>query len=64
MEQTRGVFCTCESVVTRCNTQNSNEFDVRSVLHGQVSLAADNPIYVFHEVTNVCKNLSFIKGLR
>ena len=32
-----------------------NEFDVRSVLHGQVSLAAVNQIYVFHEAMNSCK---------
>ena len=32
------------------------KFDnVRSVLHGQVSLAAVNHIYVFHEVMNGCK---------
>ena len=34
----------------------ANEFDVRSVLHGQVSLAAVYPIYVFHEAMNGCKN--------
>ena len=34
-----------------------NEFDVPSVLHVQVSLAAVNPIYVFHENMNGCKNL-------
>ena len=33
----------------------ANEFDVRSVLHGQVSLAAVNHMYVFHEVRNSCK---------
>ena len=32
-----------------------NEFDVRSVLHGQVSLAAVNQFYVIHEVMNGCK---------
>ena len=35
----------------------ANEFDVQSVLYGQVSLAAVNHIYVFHEVMNGCKNL-------
>ena len=35
----------------------ANEFDVRSVLHGQVSLAAVNQFYVFHEAMNGCKNL-------
>ena len=34
-----------------------NEFDVRSVLHGQVSLAAINQICVVHEAMNGCKNL-------
>ena len=34
-----------------------NEFNVRSVLHGQVSLAAVNQIFVFHEAMNSCKNL-------
>ena len=32
-----------------------NEFDVQRVLHGQVSLAAVNHIYVFHEIMNGCK---------
>ena len=35
----------------------ANEFDVRSVLHGQVSLAAVNQICVIHEAMNGCKNL-------
>ena len=39
----------------------ANEFDVRihvrSVLPGQVSLAAVSQIYVFIEVMNGCKNL-------
>ena len=35
----------------------ANEFDVRSVLHGQVSLAAANQICVIHEAMNGCKNL-------
>ena len=33
-----------------------NEFDVRSVLHGQVSLAAVNQICFIHEAMNGCKN--------
>ena len=33
----------------------ANEFDVRSVMHGQVSLAAANQIYVIHEAMNGCK---------
>ena len=35
----------------------ANEFDVRSVLHGQVSLAAVNQIRVIHDAINGCKNL-------
>ena len=44
MEQTRGLFYTCDSGGARCQSQHpgsllANEFDVRRVLHGQVSLA-------------------------
>ena len=35
----------------------ANEFDARSVLHGQMILAAVNQIYAFHEAMNGCKNL-------
>ena len=35
----------------------ANEFNVRRVLHGQVSLAAVNQIDVIHEAMNSCKNL-------
>ena len=35
----------------------ANEFDVQSVLHGQVSLAAVNQICVIDEAMNGCKNL-------
>ena len=43
----------------------ANEFDVRSVLHRQVSLAlaAVSQIYVIHEDMNGCKILRFIKSL-
>ena len=34
-----------------------NEFDVRSELHGQMSLAAVNQVCVVHEVMNGCQNL-------
>ena len=33
----------------------ANEFDVRSVLHGQMSLAAVNQFCVIHEAINRCK---------
>ena len=36
----------------------TNEFDVRSVLHGQVSLAAVNQTCVLHEAMNRCKKKS------
>ena len=35
----------------------ANEFDVQSVLHRQVSLAAVNQMCVVHEAMNGCKNL-------
>ena len=35
----------------------ANEFDVRSVLHGQVTLAAVNQICVIHKAMNGCENL-------
>ena len=35
----------------------ANEFDVQSVMHGQVSLAAVDQICVIHEAKNGCKNL-------
>ena len=37
-------------------SHHANEYDVRSVLHGQVSLEAVNQIYVFNEAMNGCKN--------
>ena len=61
MEQTRGLFCTCDSGVALSITTPVSllaiEFDVRSILQGQVSLAAVNQIYVIHEAMNGCKNL-------
>ena len=35
----------------------ANEFDVRSILHGEVSLAAVNQSCVVHEAISGCKNL-------
>ena len=61
MAQTRVLFRTCDSGVARCQSQHQsllvNEFDVRSVLHGQVSLAAVNQINVIHAAMHDCKNL-------
>ena len=48
----------CDSLsITTPVSLLANEFVVRSVLHGQVSLAAVNRISVFHEAMNSCKNL-------
>ena len=57
MEQTRGLFCTCDSGVIRCHSQHQNEFDVRSVLHGIMSLAAVNQVCVIHEALNGYENV-------
>ena len=43
--------------VTTPMSLHAYELDVRSVLHGQVSLAAVNRICVIHEAMNGCKNL-------
>ena len=39
------------------NTSVTSEYDVRSVLHWQVSLAAVNQICDIHEAMHGCKNL-------
>ena len=61
MKQTRGLFLHVRLAVTRCQSKHqnhlANEFDFRSVLHGQVSLAAVNKICVIHESINGCINL-------
>ena len=57
MEQTRGMFCMCDSGVAHCKSHLVNEFDVGSVLHQHVSLAAVNHTCVIHEAMNGCKNL-------
>ena len=67
MEQIRGLFCMCNSGVARCQSQHSvsllvTEFDVQSILHGPVSLAAVNQIYVIHEAMEGCKNLDSLKA--
>ena len=57
MEQARCLFCTCDSGVPRCHSHLANEFDVRSVLHGQLSLASVKQICVIHEAMHGCINL-------
>ena len=51
MEQTRVLFCTCDSGVTRCQSQHGHQYHFRrissmfeSVLHWQVRMAAVNEI--------------------
>ena len=39
------------------NVTSGEKFDIRNVLHGQVSLAAVNQICIIHEAINSCKNL-------
>ena len=51
------IRCDSLSIVTPVSLL-ANEFDDRSVWHGQVSLAAVSQIYVFHEVMNGCENLT------
>ena len=52
------VLLRCGSLsITKAVSLLANEFDVRSVLHRQVKLAAVNQIYVIHEAMNGCKNL-------
>ena len=55
-----GLFCKCNPGVAHCQSQHLtllvNEFDVQRVLHGQLSVAAVNHIYVFNEVMKCCKN--------
>ena len=45
----------CSLSITTPVSLLANEFDVRSVLHGQVSYAAVNQICVGHEAMNGCK---------
>ena len=52
MEQTRVLFSKCDSEVARCQSLLVNKFDVRSVLHGQMSLVAVNQIYGIHGAMN------------
>ena len=56
MEQTRGLFCTWDSAVARCQSQHQYHL-WRIVLHEQVSLAAVNQSCVIHEAMNGCKNV-------
>ena len=51
MEQTRGMRLRCGSLsITTPVSLLANEFDVRSVLHGQVCLAAVDQICVIYKL--------------
>ena len=63
MAQTRVLVCTCDSGVATPVSLLANDFDFLSVLHGQVSLAAVNQIFVLHEAMNGCKTLKVHKGM-
>ena len=45
------------------NEGNQSKFNVRSVLHGQVNIAAVNRTFVIHEAMNGSKNLKINLGL-
>ena len=65
MKKTRGLFCKCDSGVAYCHLQQQclvNKYDIQSILHGLVSLAIVNHIYIFHEVMEDCNQI-FIKDL-
>ena len=59
MEQTRGLFCTCDSGVAHCQSQHQHYhfWGMSLMFDGQVSLAAVNQFCVIHEAMNGCKNL-------
>ena len=57
IKQTRGLFCTCDSMsITTTVSLLANEFDVRGMLHRQLSSVAVYQISVIHEAVNGCKN--------
>ena len=58
-QEARFARATCGSLsITTPVSLLANEFDVQSVLHGHVSLAAVNHImFFFHEAMNSCKIL-------
>ena len=61
----------CLHVPLRCGSLSiktpvwvlANEFDVQTLLHRKVSLAAVNQICVIHEAMNSCKNLKIHLGI-
>ena len=50
------IRCGSLSIATRVSLL-AKEFDVQSVLHGQLSMANVNQICIIHEAMNGCKNV-------
>ena len=59
MEQTRGLFCTCDSGVARCQSQHQYHFwRISSTFEAYCTASELGSCQ-----SNVCNSLSFIKGL-
>ena len=61
MEQTRSLFCLCALSITTSVSHLANKFDVRSELHGQVSLADVNQIEAMNGFKNLKIHLTCLK---
>ena len=57
MEQTRGLFCTCDLGVARCQSQHQCHFWRMSSMFEAYCTGKFNQIFVIHETMNGCKNL-------
>ena len=58
MEKQEACFaCAAQVWIAVYHNTSANEFNVRSVLHVHVSLAAVNQICIINKVMNGCKNL-------
>ena len=63
MEQTRVLFCTCDSEVARCQSQHQCHVLRINSMFEAYCLAAVNQIDVIHEVMNGCKSLKIQQRL-
>ena len=66
MEQTIGLFCTCDSGVARCQSQHQYHFWRMSAMFeayctGKLFV---NQICVIHEAMNGCKNLKIHENVK
>ena len=57
LEQTRGLLCTCDSGVARCQSQYRCQFWRMNSMFASYCLAAVNQNCVIHEAMNCCKTL-------